>query len=49
VVLLPGREDKEVWDYFASLAFPAEHLVRQTLRVLAEEGRRCRPPRWSRG
>jgi ATP-dependent DNA helicase RecQ len=39
VVLLPGREDKEVWDYFASLAFPAEHLVRQTLRVLAEEGR----------
>jgi ATP-dependent DNA helicase RecQ len=39
VVLLPGREDKEVWDYFASLAFPAEHQVRQTLRVLAEEGR----------
>jgi ATP-dependent DNA helicase RecQ len=39
VILLPGREDKEVWDYFASLAFPAEHLVRQTLRVLAEEGR----------
>src|ERR687890_233799 len=39
VVLLPGREDKEVWDYFASLAFPAEHQVRQTLRVLAEEGK----------
>jgi ATP-dependent DNA helicase RecQ len=36
VVLLPGREDKEVWDYFASLAFPPEHQVRQTLEVLAE-------------
>jgi ATP-dependent DNA helicase RecQ len=39
VVLLPGREDKEVWDYFASLAFPAEHQVRQTLRVLSEQDR----------
>ncbi|MFI7587088.1 RecQ family ATP-dependent DNA helicase [Spongisporangium articulatum] len=36
VVLLPGREDREVWDYFASLAFPAEHLVRRTLEVLGE-------------
>jgi ATP-dependent DNA helicase RecQ len=36
VVLLPGREDREVWDYFASLAFPPEHQVRQTLEVLAE-------------
>ena len=36
VVLLPGREDKEVWDYFASLAFPPEHQVRQTLEALAE-------------
>ena len=35
VVLLPGREDREVWDWFASLAFPAEHLVRETLAVLA--------------
>jgi len=35
VVLLPGREDKEIWDYFASLAFPPEHQVRQTLEVLA--------------
>jgi ATP-dependent DNA helicase RecQ len=35
VVLLPGREDREVWDYFASLAFPPEHLVRRTLRTLA--------------
>jgi ATP-dependent DNA helicase RecQ len=36
VVLLPGREDREVWNYFASLAFPPEHLVRQTLRALGD-------------
>jgi ATP-dependent DNA helicase RecQ len=35
VVLLPGREDQEVWDYFASLAFPPEEQVRQTLAALA--------------
>jgi ATP-dependent DNA helicase RecQ len=34
VVLLPGREDRDIWAYFASLAFPPEPLVRQTLRVL---------------
>jgi ATP-dependent DNA helicase RecQ len=34
VVLLPGREDRDIWTYFASLAFPPEPLVRQTLRVL---------------
>ncbi|WP_028661352.1 RecQ family ATP-dependent DNA helicase [Nocardioides insulae] len=39
VVLLPGIEDREIWAYFASLAFPREALVRQTLSVLAEEGR----------
>ncbi len=37
VVLLPGREDRDIWAYFASLAFPAEPLVRQTLRVLGPE------------
>jgi ATP-dependent DNA helicase RecQ len=36
VVLLPGREDREVWNYFASLAFPPEHQVRQTLGLLAD-------------
>ncbi|GAB6903591.1 RecQ family ATP-dependent DNA helicase [Kineosporia succinea] len=35
VVLLPGREDREVWNYFAGLAFPAEHQVRATLDALA--------------
>lgn len=39
VVLLPATEDRDIWNYFASLAFPREELVRQTLQVLAEEGR----------
>nr|WP_308257797.1 RecQ family ATP-dependent DNA helicase [Pseudonocardia lacus] len=37
VVLLPGREDRDIWAYFASLAFPPEPLVRQTLAVLGPE------------
>jgi ATP-dependent DNA helicase RecQ len=37
VVLLPGREDRDIWAYFASLAFPPEPVVRQTLRVLGRE------------
>ncbi|WP_420821587.1 RecQ family ATP-dependent DNA helicase [Pseudonocardia acidicola] len=36
VVLLPGREDRDIWAYFASLAFPPEPLVRQTLDVLSD-------------
>ncbi len=36
VVLLPGREDRDIWAYFASLAFPPEPLVRQTLAALSE-------------
>jgi len=39
VVLLPGREDRDIWAYFASLAFPPERQVRATLEVLAEAGR----------
>ncbi len=39
VVLLPAIEDRDIWAYFASLAFPREELVRQTLQVLADEGR----------
>lgn len=39
VVLLPAVEDKDIWAYFASLAFPREEQVRQTLEVLAGEGR----------
>jgi ATP-dependent DNA helicase RecQ len=36
VILLPGREDADIWAYFASLAFPAEHVVRATLAALGE-------------
>ena len=39
VVLLPAPEDRDIWAYFGSLAFPSEPLVRQTLEVLADAGR----------
>lgn len=34
VVLLPGREDQEVWRYFASVAFPSEAMVRTVISAL---------------
>jgi len=34
VILMPGPEDQAIWDYFASVGFPAEDHVRTTLRVL---------------
>ncbi|WP_216896436.1 RecQ family ATP-dependent DNA helicase [Nocardia alni] len=37
VVLLPGPEDKRIWSYFASVAFPREHLVRSVLAALDTE------------
>jgi ATP-dependent DNA helicase RecQ len=39
VILLPGREDADIWAYFASLAFPPEPVVRATLGALAQAGR----------
>ncbi|MGD0239738.1 MAG: RecQ family ATP-dependent DNA helicase [Streptosporangiaceae bacterium] len=39
VILLPGREDRDIWAYFASLAFPPERQVRATLEALSEAGR----------
>ena len=39
VLLLPGREDRDIWAYFASLAFPPERLVRTALAALEEAGR----------
>jgi len=39
VVLLPALEDRDIWKYFASLGFPPEPLVRQTLSALEAEGR----------
>ncbi|MCA2200992.1 RecQ family ATP-dependent DNA helicase [Streptomyces sp. SMS_SU21] len=39
VLLLPGKEDEAIWEYFASLAFPSEETVRRTLDVLARSER----------
>jgi ATP-dependent DNA helicase RecQ len=38
VVLLPGAEDRDIWQYFASVGFPAEEDVRLALSVLADAG-----------
>ncbi|SFK59161.1 ATP-dependent DNA helicase, RecQ-like [Streptosporangium canum] len=38
VILLPGAEDREIWAYFASLAFPPEPVVRTVLAALEEGG-----------
>ncbi|WP_158840848.1 RecQ family ATP-dependent DNA helicase [Saccharothrix deserti] len=37
VLLLPGPEDKDIWAYFASLAFPPERVVRQVLDALPSD------------
>jgi ATP-dependent DNA helicase RecQ len=37
VLLLPGPEDRAIWDYFASVGFPAESQVRATLAQLDSE------------
>jgi ATP-dependent DNA helicase RecQ len=39
VILLPAHEDRDIWRYFASLAFPAEQHVRVALRALSESDR----------
>jgi ATP-dependent DNA helicase RecQ len=39
VLLLPGREDRDIWAYFGSLAFPPERLVRAALAALAAAGK----------
>ncbi|WP_091673495.1 RecQ family ATP-dependent DNA helicase [Amycolatopsis marina] len=35
VILLPGREDEEIWRYFGSLAFPEEQRVTEVLDTLS--------------
>jgi len=35
VILLPATEDRDIWAYFAGLAFPPEPMVRATLTALA--------------
>ncbi|MGH4021541.1 MAG: RecQ family ATP-dependent DNA helicase [Pseudonocardiaceae bacterium] len=44
VLLLPGPEDRDIWAYFASLAFPAEQVVRRILDVLAAAERPLSTP-----
>lgn len=37
VILLPGREDQDVWRYFSSVAFPSELMVRNVIEALDQE------------
>jgi len=39
VILLPGREDADIWAYFGSLAFPPETVVRSALAAIDGAGR----------
>lgn len=39
VLLLPGKEDRDIWAYFGSLAFPSDYKVRQVLSALSDAGR----------
>ncbi|HVV18072.1 MAG TPA: RecQ family ATP-dependent DNA helicase, partial [Pseudonocardiaceae bacterium] len=39
VLLLPGREDRDIWAYFGSLAFPRRAVVQQVLDALAGAGK----------
>jgi ATP-dependent DNA helicase RecQ len=39
VLLLPGREDEDVWRYFATVGFPSEQHVESVLAALAGAGR----------
>jgi ATP-dependent DNA helicase RecQ len=39
VLLLPGLEDRAIWKYFASLAFPPEPAVRQVVDALSAADR----------
>lgn len=36
-ILLPSREDRDIWSYFASVAFPSEALVRKVISALGTE------------
>ncbi|WP_062318398.1 RecQ family ATP-dependent DNA helicase [Demequina maris] len=37
VVLLPGKEDRAIWEWFGSQAFPPEETVRATLAALSPD------------
>ncbi|MDV8000695.1 RecQ family ATP-dependent DNA helicase [Rhodococcus sp. IEGM 1408] len=43
VVLLPGPEDRAIWNHFASLAFPPEDVVRRVLDALEPDRAQSTP------
>ena len=43
VVLLPGKEDHDVWRFFASVAFPSEAMVRNVIRALEPDRAQSTP------
>ncbi len=50
VILLPGREDADIWAYFASLAFPPERGgPRAPWPPWPRPAGRCPPPPWRPG
>ena len=38
VLLMPGREDEDIWEYFATASMPEEDDARAVLDALAQEG-----------
>ena len=38
VILLPTPEDRAIWEYFASFAFPPRDIIEHLLRTLVESG-----------
>lgn len=37
VILLPSPQDRDIWSYFASVAFPSEAMVRRVIAVLESD------------
>ena len=37
VILLPSPQDRDIWSYFASVAFPSEPMVRRVIEVLEQD------------
>jgi ATP-dependent DNA helicase RecQ len=48
VVLLCGAEDRSIWEWFASTAFPPRDQVATVLDALEAAGGRYRPGCWRR-
>ena len=46
VILLPGREDRDIWAYFASLAFPRKPSSGTPSPRSMKPAARCRRARW---